>query len=30
MFEQRFGGVIEKLQVDHVGRVRNVSFLRLR
>ena len=30
MFDQRFGGVIEKLQVDHVGRVRNVSFLRLR
>ena len=26
MFDQRFAGVIEQLQVDHVGRVRNVSF----
>ena len=30
MFDQRFAGVIDQLQVDHVGRVRNVSFLRLR
>jgi hypothetical protein len=30
MFDQRFAGVIDGLQVDHVGRVRNVSFLRLR
>lgn len=29
MFDQRFAGVIDQLQVDHVGRVRNVSFLRL-
>jgi hypothetical protein len=30
MFEQRFTSVINQLQVDHVGRVRNVSFRRLR
>ena len=29
MFDRRFAGVIDELQVDHVGRVRNVSFLRL-
>jgi hypothetical protein len=29
MFEERFAGVIDGLQVDHVGRVRNVSFRRL-
>ena len=29
MFEQRFKDVIDQLQVDHVGRVRNVSFRRL-
>jgi hypothetical protein len=29
MFEQRFKEVIDQLQVDHVGRVRNVSFRRL-
>jgi hypothetical protein len=29
MFDRRFGGVIDQLQVDHVGRVRNVSFRRL-
>ena len=29
MFERRFAGVIDQLQVDHVGRVRNVSFRRL-
>lgn len=29
MFETRFAGVIEQLRVDPVGRVRNVSFLRL-
>ena len=28
MFDQRFAGVIDQLQVDHVGRVRNVSFRR--
>jgi len=30
MFEQRFSGVIDQLQVDHVGSIRNVSFRRLR
>jgi len=30
MFDRRFAGVIDQLQVDHIGRVRNVSFLRLR
>jgi 4-amino-4-deoxy-L-arabinose transferase-like glycosyltransferase len=30
MFDQRFAGVIDQLQVDHIGRVRNVSFRRLR
>jgi hypothetical protein len=30
MFDQRFASVIGLLQVDHVGRVRNVSFRRLR
>jgi hypothetical protein len=30
MFDQRFAGVIDQLQVDHVGRVRSVSFRRLR
>jgi hypothetical protein len=30
MFDQRFAGVIDQLQVDHVGRVRNVGFRRLR
>jgi hypothetical protein len=30
MFDRRFVGVIDELQVDHVGRVRNVSFRRLR
>ena len=29
MFEQRFNEVIGQLQVDHVGRVRNISFRRL-
>jgi hypothetical protein len=29
MFDQRFGGVIDQLQVDHVGSIRNVSFRRL-
>ena len=29
MFDQRFAGVIDQLQVDHVGRIRNVSFRRL-
>jgi len=29
MFDQRFAGVIDQLQVDHVGHVRNVSFRRL-
>ncbi|MFM8532065.1 MAG: glycosyltransferase family 39 protein [Acidimicrobiia bacterium] len=29
MFEQRFAGVIDQLQVDHVGSIRNVSFRRL-
>jgi hypothetical protein len=28
-FDQRFAGVIDQLQVDHVGRVRNVSLRRL-
>jgi hypothetical protein len=30
MFDQRFAGVIDRLQVDHVGSIRNVSFRRLR
>jgi hypothetical protein len=30
MFEQRFGAVLDQLQVDHVGSIRNVSFRRLR
>lgn len=29
MFDQRFKDVIDQLQVDHVGRVRNVNFRRL-
>lgn len=29
MFEQRFKEVIDRLQVDHVGSIRNVSFRRL-
>jgi hypothetical protein len=29
MFDARFARVLEQLQVDHVGRIRNVSFLRL-
>jgi len=29
MFDSRFAGVISQLQVDHVGRVRNVHFRRL-
>lgn len=29
MFDQRFHDVIDQLRVDHVGRIRNVSFLRL-
>jgi hypothetical protein len=29
MFDTRFGSVIDQLQVDHVGRVRNVQFRRL-
>jgi hypothetical protein len=29
MFDRRFAGVIDQLQVDHIGRVRNVSFRRL-
>ena len=29
MFDTRFGGVINQLQVDHVGHVRNVTFRRL-
>ena len=28
MFDQRFADVIDQLQVDHVGRVRNVNFRR--
>ena len=30
MFDQRFGAVIDQLQVDYVGSIRNVSFRRLR
>jgi len=30
MFDQRFSAVIDQLQVDHVGSIRNVSFRRLR
>jgi hypothetical protein len=30
MFDQRFANVIDQLQVDHVGSIRNVRFLRLR
>lgn len=30
MFDRRFAGVIDRFQVDHVGRIRNVSFRRLR
>ena len=30
MFDERFVGVLEELQIDHVGRVRNVSFRRIR
>jgi hypothetical protein len=30
MFDQRFAGVVDQLQVDHVGSIRNVSFRRLR
>lgn len=30
MFDQRFGDVIDQLQVDHVGGIRNVFFRRLR
>jgi hypothetical protein len=29
MFDARFADVLQNLQVDHVGRIRNVSFLRL-
>ena len=29
MFDQRFAGVIDRLAVDHVGRIRNVQFRRL-
>jgi hypothetical protein len=29
MFDQRFSSVIDQLQVDHVGSIRNVSFRRL-
>lgn len=29
MFDQRFAAVIDRLRVDHVGRVRNVEFRRL-
>jgi len=29
MFDSRFAGVIDELQVDHVGRVHNVHFRRL-
>jgi hypothetical protein len=29
MFDQRFSAVIDQLQVDHVGSIRNVSFRRL-
>jgi Dolichyl-phosphate-mannose-protein mannosyltransferase len=29
MFDARFARVIDQLQVDHVGRIRNVTFLRL-
>jgi hypothetical protein len=29
MFDRRFAGVIDQLQIDHVGRIRNVSFRRL-
>jgi hypothetical protein len=29
MFDSRFAGVIDQLQVDHVGRVRNVHFRRM-
>jgi hypothetical protein len=30
MFEARFAGVLDRLQVDHVGSIRNVSFRRIR
>jgi hypothetical protein len=30
MFDERFAGVIDQVQVDHVGSIRNVSFRRLR
>ena len=29
MFEQRFAGVLDRLAIDHVGRIRNVQFRRL-
>ena len=29
MFDQRFAGVIDQVQVDHIGQIRNVSFRRL-
>ena len=29
MFDEKFATVIDQLQVDHVGRIRNVQFLRL-
>lgn len=29
MFDRRFAGTIDQLRVDHVGRIRNVSFRRL-
>lgn len=29
MFDQRFAGVLDRLAIDHVGRIRNVQFRRL-
>jgi hypothetical protein len=29
LFEQRFAGVLDRLAIDHVGRIRNVQFRRL-
>jgi hypothetical protein len=29
MFDQRFAGVLDRLSIDHVGRIRNVQFRRL-
>jgi hypothetical protein len=29
MFDERFAGAVDQLQIDHVGRLRNVHFRRL-